>query len=217
MIRIPAGQVLTRLGVESVGELKLQKLLNRVPYIGPSGPWVAGGAVRRTFTGEPLDSDFDFFFKNQEQLNAFKQGLESVGAKLVSFNDMNETWIIPDEFDSNEYEGINKRYTYIQSAKIQLIKFKFFDTLEEVLDAFDYTIAQFGFDGIDFVMSEFSLWDVARKRLVPHKITYGTSSVRRMLKYASQGYTVCQGCIGTVLEQIAEDPTRIEKEVVYID
>jgi hypothetical protein len=66
-------------------------------------------------------------------------------------------------------------------------------------------------------MSDFALYDAARKRLVPHKITYATSSVRRLLKYADQGYTVCQGCIGELLDQVAANPRIIEAQIQYID
>jgi hypothetical protein len=33
----------------------------------PEGPWIAGGAIRRTLLQEPLASDIDYFFRDEEQ------------------------------------------------------------------------------------------------------------------------------------------------------
>lgn len=46
---------------------------------------------------------------------------------------------------------------------------------------------------------------------------YGASTVRRLLKYCKQGYTACQGTFVTLLKQIADDPSRIQGEVEYVD
>lgn len=63
-----------RLGVKSLDETKLAKALKRLPGLGAGGPWIAGGAVRRTVNGESLDSDFDFFFANEKQADDFGIG-----------------------------------------------------------------------------------------------------------------------------------------------
>ena len=107
--------------------------------------------------------------------------------------------------------GKNKAQT------IQLLRMSFEPAIDAVLDSFDFTICQFGFDGSDLVCGPFSLWDLARKRLAMHKITFGASSVRRMTKYSKQGFTFCQGTIVTILEAIAKDPTKIQAEVDYVD
>lgn len=218
MLRLKVNDVLSRLGVESAQDLTLIKALDRLPSISASGPWIAGGAVRRTFTGEPLDSDFDLFFASKAQLDDYRTQIEKSGAFKISGNDTNETYILPAEgIEFNEYEGDDKNLKKVPEMKIQLIKIAFYDSIEAVLDSFDFTVSQFGYDGTYFVVSDFALWDVARKRLVPHKITFATSSVKRMLKYASQGYVVCAGCISNVLEQVSNKPEIIEKDILYID
>lgn len=59
MIQIESSTLENRLGTPW-SETALHKALLRLPSIGLRGPWVAGGAVRRTLTGEPLSTDIDF-------------------------------------------------------------------------------------------------------------------------------------------------------------
>lgn len=196
------------------GELKnspLFEALKRLPSLGEFGPWVAGGAVRRTFLGSKLDTDIDFFFADSMQYNAFKSDLQAMGGLLKSENDQNSTFILPAIGLSGSPSKISPE------LKIQLIKITYYSNLNDVLDSFDYTICQFGYDGTNFVVSDFAMVDLANKKLVPHKITYGVSSLRRLLKYTNQGFTVCAGGLAEILKQVSENPSVIQQEIQYID
>lgn len=213
MIKVSKEKISERIGVESFEETVLHKALQRVPPISVSGPWIAGGAVRRTLEGRKLDSDWDFFFNTQQQLEKFGDDLRVLGGKLVKKNDKNEAWILPASVPEDT-EGEGK---FLPEMKIQLIAFQYYESAEKVIDSFDFTICQFAYDGTSIYMGDFSLWDVSRKKLVPHKITYATASVRRLLKYANQGYTVCGGAISELLQQVANTPSIIESSTLYID
>lgn len=202
-----------RLNVTEFSETVLYRALSRLPKLGGNGPWLAGGAIRKTIQGVSLDSDFDFFFKDQAQLDLFKEGLENCGARMLKQNDKNEMWILPSCIpEDTEGEGI-----YLPEMEIQLIKFRWYETAEEVIDSFDFTLCQFAYDGEWIFLSDFALWDVARRKLVPHKITYGTASLRRLIKYANQGFTACGGALSEILRQVAQDPSIIQEETLYID
>lgn len=212
-MKIHKEKICNRINVESFDETVLHRALSRLPRLSENGPWLAGGAIRKTIQCVSLDSDFDFFFKSQEQLDNFSDELRECGAKMLSQNDKNEKWILPSLIpDDVEGEGI-----YLPEMEIQLIKFRWYETAEEVIDSFDFTLCQFAYDGQNIFMSDFALWDVARKKIVPHKITFGTSSLRRLMKYANQGFTACGGCLSEILEQVARDPSVIQSETLYID
>lgn len=162
--------------------------------------WLAGGAVRRIVSGQPLDSDFDFFFTNEKQFHSAKQCLR--GKKLYE-NEFNETW---SEFD---YNGINR--------KVQLINIVH-SSVEDLFNQFDFTICQFALspNSTELFTGDFSMWDLARKRLVPHNITRPISSMRRVLKYSNQGFYACAGCLRAILEAAILNPASLD-ETQYID
>ncbi len=173
----------------------------------PGGVWVAGGAIRRTLINAYLDSDVDFFFRDSHTFEEFVRKLESnPKISLLIKNEKNSTYL----FKYADKAGLEKE------IKIQLIFIQYYPTPEELLDSFDFTICQFATDGKTVWMGKYSLWDLGRRRLAVHKITYPVASVRRMMKYGGQGFTICSGCIKELLLQSAD--VNIEGgESVYID
>lgn len=213
MIRLKAESVCNRIGVEKFSETHLVKCLARLLLVNAEGPWIAGGAVRKTLQCAPLDSDFDFFFANESQAEQFHADMTDLGAQVVSKTQKNSTYMLPAKVP----EGAEGKGVKLPELKVQAIKFQYYVSPEHVIDSFDFTLSQFAYDGSDLIVSEFALWDVARMRLVPHRITFGASSVRRMLKYANQGFAVCAGAISEVLKQVADNPDIIHSDTLYID
>jgi len=212
-VKVSANILAQRLGKESFEETILFKALSRVPELTAAGPWIAGGAVRRTVRGEKLDSDFDFFFASKEQEEKFTADLANMGARLLRKNDKNSLYILPSEIPEDmDGEGV-----YLPEMKIQLINFTYFESAEKVIDSFDFTLCQFAYDGASLYMSDFALWDAARKKLVPTRISFAVSSLRRLMKYSRQGYTVCGGALANILQQVVNDPQIINADTLYID
>ncbi len=53
-----------------ITDSRLESLALALPFrLSKDGPWIAGGAVRRTLIGQPLDSDVDVFCANQLQMD----------------------------------------------------------------------------------------------------------------------------------------------------
>lgn len=157
--------------------------------------WIAGGAVRTFCQDLPIMSDIDVFFCNELEFNTF---VAAYGGKEPTKSKFHTSFTV------GKYQ-------------VQAICIRYFESLEDVIGSFDYTICQFATDGVDLIVGPYALWDLARKKLVVHKVTYGAASVRRMLKYAKQGFTACQGTITTLLSEIAADPSLIRSDVVYVD
>lgn len=159
------------------------------------GYFIAGGAVRALLTGSPITTDVDVFFRNQGERDEFIRVYvpeEKLGTKLHT------------TFKYKEW-------------KIQAIYLDYYADMDTLLNTFDYTICMCGIDGGNLYVGEYTLWDLARKKLVVNKITYGAASLRRMLKYAKQGYTICQGTATELLKQVSDNPETIRGDIAYVD
>jgi hypothetical protein len=188
--------------MNDVEELEIFKVINELPTFFANNMWVAGGAIRRTLMGKELDSDFDLFFRNEDTLNRYAKLLVDKGANKTSSNQHQIT------------------YSLTLAGKpriIQLIKIGYYLSAKEVIDSFDFTITQFAYDGTDLYCGKYSLWDLARKRLALHKLTYGVVTMRRMIKYTNQGFTACTGVMQSILNAVIENPQVVRSEVQYVD
>uniref|UniRef100_UPI003C724CEE hypothetical protein n=1 Tax=Roseomonas chloroacetimidivorans TaxID=1766656 RepID=UPI003C724CEE len=174
--RWPLVDLLSRSTDVDFAETTLAKVLAGLPPLTSQGPWLAGGALRRTLLGQEPKSDFDMFFRDADQLAAYLSKLEASG-----FRKVRET----------------EHHVHLRGAPgemkleidVQLIRFAFYLDAEAVLDSFDFTICQFAYDGETLTAGEFALWDLGRKRLAIHRVSFPVSTMRRMIKYASQGFT----------------------------
>jgi len=204
-----------RYGRNEFDDTDFAKALARLPALTATGPWLAGGSVRRLISRLPQESDFDFFFRDQAQFDAFCEAIKGKGAKQQNESDFNVTFRLPaaeaKPVDEDSFEGGGPE------LKVQAIRVAFFETLDAVIDSFDFSICQCGFDGTDLLFGQWALFDIANKRLVPGKLSYGTSSLRRLIKYARQGFTICGGGLADMLEQVVEHPEIIQREVEYVD
>lgn len=188
--------------IDANEDIPLHGIVNELPSPAPTGPWIAGGAIRRTLLNEPLASDVDYFFRDEEQATAFAADMEARAAWIISTREQVTTYGI--KIDD-------------KTVIVQAITLAYYPTLEAVLDSFDFTITQFGYDGSDLVCGEFSLWDLARKRLALHKLSFGVSTVRRLIKYTRQGFTACGGVLASILEEVVAHPETIHREMTYVD
>lgn len=170
----------------------------------PRGAWCAGGAIRRTLAKHALDSDYDFFFKSVDAMNEWEAALPKT-LTLIRETDHHKHW-----------RGILEGSEL--SVDIQAIKFRYYDTAESVIDSFDYTITQFALDGDALVTTPYALWDLGRKKLAIHKVTYPVATMRRLLKYSNQGFTACAGCMATLLRETASNPDALAQlDIEYVD
>ena len=169
-----------------------------------NGAWLAGGAIRRTLIGHSVDSDFDFFFKSADALEAWEKGLPG-SLKLIRETEHHKHW----------------RGTIAGSElpiDIQAIRFRFYESAEQVIDSFDYTVTMFVLDDDDLVTTPYALWDLGRRKLAVHKITYPVATMRRLLKYTKQGFTACAGCLQSILKETASSPEAMgQLDIEYVD
>lgn len=186
-------------------ETTLRSVLDKLPPCSKTGPWIAGGALRRTLQGKEPESDFDFFFRDADQLRDFTERLEKQGLAKIR--------------ETEHHVHYRGRLTADGPERdIQCIRFSFYQSASAVIDSFDYTICMLAFDGITLTVGEYTLWDLGRKRLAIHKITYPVATMRRMLKYTRQGFTACKGCLTAILRAVPENPELLAQlKVEYVD
>lgn len=184
-------------------EIQLEKVLAALPKVSKNGPWICGGAIRRTINKENLDSDFDFFFNSELQAIEFVINIKvSPLIKVISEKE--------NEFNvSLQLEILDKK------IEVQVIKMSYYKSIEDCLDSFDFTICQFGYDGENLVCGDTALYDLGRKRLMLNKLTYPVASFRRVLKYTKQGYYACSGFMQEFLKAVT--PQSLNEPVKYLD
>lgn len=101
---------------------------------------------------------------------------------------------------------------------VQAIRFRFYESAEQVIDSFDYTVTMFVLDDNDLVTTPYALWDLGRRKLAVHRITYPVATMRRLLKYTKQGFTACAGCLQSILKQTADSPEAMgQLDIEYVD
>lgn len=178
--------------------------LFRVLSVVQNGAWCAGGAIRRTLLKQALDSDFDFFFRSADELAEWEKKLPATFA-LIRETEHHKHW-------KGTIEGS------ALPIEVQAIRFRYYESAADVIDSFDYTITQVALDGDKLVTTPYALWDLGRKRLAIHKVTYPVATMRRMLKYARQGFTACSGCMATLLKETATSPEALASlDIAYVD
>jgi hypothetical protein len=183
--------------------LETHPLFELLGYFGESGDfWIAGGAVRAFMLNRPITTDVDFFFKTQEAFGAFVERFGGDEGKRLA---------------ATEHHTTFKATVGETAYKVQAIKIGFYDTIEDCLDSFDFTICQLAAHGGKLYAGQYTMWDLGRKRLALHKLTYGAATVRRLLKYTSQGFTACQGCIVSLLRAVGDNPGVINSDIQYVD
>ncbi len=126
----------------------LFRVLKHLPKLSGGGPWVAGGSVWRTINNEPLNGcDIDIFFPSKKQ---YEEHCRMMNAYPYVNNILNEK--------KNKY---NTTYTvhvnegkFDKTIDVQLIGMYYNRCLDLLLDTFDFSVCQFGFDGRDIRMGD---------------------------------------------------------------
>lgn len=170
--------------VQAFGRLK--SLYEKMPAKEIS--WIAGGALRSFLVGDKV-KDLDIFSSDPEKvLSAFKS---DDSFKVGHEND----------FISNFYKD-NMCYQVIKKYKYQ--------SPQETIDSFDFTIvcAAIGQDGI--ITDERFYIDNAQRRLVVKSLPKPLSTVRRGMKYCQRGYYMCPVGLAKILKAVQENPINWE-------
>lgn len=181
----------------------------------PDGAIIAGGFALSVVMEEKTAKDIDIFFTSKE---AFHNTLE------LFLNP-------PDEADAWAFKGYSRvddseikdktRYVALKHdtrPHVQLLKMTWYQDAEHVIDSFDFTISQFAFTNRNFVYNGEAMMDVARKRIVLHRMQFPASTMRRLIKYTQKGFYACPGSMVKICEEIQKFKGEPDiSQVVYVD
>lgn len=152
---------------------ELAKIKEACAFFEPEGAFIAGGALTSAFTGTTIN-DVDIYFKSKE---AF------IAAVDMAYEE--RLWCVA---------ATDRAVTFIRGNDvIQLMHFDFFQTAEDIFDAFDFTVvmAAFDMDSNEFIFHEDFFKHASQRFLRFHNGTrYPYGSLMRVLKYQQRGYTI---------------------------
>lgn len=170
------------------------------------GPWVAGGAARKLWYGEDwINGDVDVWFSSQSQFDRANQLLtEFVTQSALSEHHTTaaETFYhaptqrkVPIHKTANAitFNLSLSRISTKDVAKIQLINKRWFPSLEDVFQYFDFTVCKFATDGKNLVTQQDAMLHCASRDLVLNRdrtqdIDDPYVLAKRTIKYGFYGF-----------------------------
>lgn len=181
----------------SLIQLKPDDMRGVEPPIKPiAGCFICGGAVRRWFNDREKLSDVDVFAPSAEHHVNFMKSLPSAE---VSSDHANAT-----------------TYT-VDGVLVQCIK-KYFPTLQDTIESFDFNVCQFGWCESGIFATAPAIIGVLRGHLAVNKLVkaFATDSLRRAFKYQRKGFSPCLGTIRDLalgLRELTEEEIKTQIEI----
>ena len=162
---------------------ELFRVLRFLPRPQENGPWLAGGAVWKAIENHPITHDFDFFFSSQEQCSQWVRTLNSIPYVHHIVGEKSNKYNTTYQFHIHD-RGYNK------TIAVQCVCFKFWSSLEELLDGFDFTACQFGFDGYRMLVGDTSFEDLRTRTIRFNKVHDSVATAVHLDKYIKKGFKI---------------------------
>lgn len=170
-----------------------------------NGPWVAGGSVRKVWQGLPWrNEDIDFFFNGATQFGAMINRIDEFGVvdKYKHVTDNAITYKIrtdPEGVEIQKNSSIwnlsclkevtdEANYSEKCTLKIQMIQKRWFATAMDLLDSFDFGVAQFVTDGNVIIATNQAIHDCENKVIRCNPKHIQEIKPNRLIKYAAYGF-----------------------------
>lgn len=153
--------------------------------------WIAGGAARRLFAGQPLgQSDLDIFFSSVNDMGLVRRSLFEMGFLQRYHSNRAETWVSGGGLDQFARSMLLLNAgTSVQLCSSESSAGLAYPDLEALFRSFDFTVAMFAFDGQRLFAAEGAVEDLQDRRLRVLNPSVKVPSVVRMLKYLDEGFT----------------------------
>ena len=156
-----------------------------------NGPWIAGGAALRWWQGQPVgDSDIDVFCASAKQAEEVIERIKDYGR-----------WQRKHESDNAVTLSYWSKEDSFKIWTIQIIKRRYFKSLEDIINSFDMTVCEIGTGGNEWVLGKQTAKDI-RERNLRLKMPLQPDALKRVVKYWTYGYLPVEG----VLEAVQNNP-----------
>lgn len=168
------------------------------------GAWIAGGAARCLFLGSPIN-DIDVWYPNEK---LWQHACHAVNRYRVSspYETDNATTItVSSDWTKENKESLTNGASIdwldvlktttsiftdntINEYKVQMIKKKFYNNIEEIFNDFDFSVCKVATDGQgEFIFDNLALEDIAHQRLRCTRYS-PEGFLTRFIKYNIYGY-----------------------------
>jgi hypothetical protein len=155
------------------------------------GPWIAGGAALHWWQGQPVgDSDIDVFCASAKQAEEVIERIKDYGR-----------WQRKHESDNAVTLSYWSKNDSFKIWTIQIIKRRYFKSLEDIINSFDMTVCEIGTGGNEWVLGKQTAKDI-RERNLRLKMPLQPDALKRVVKYWTYGYLPVEG----VLEAVQNNP-----------
>jgi hypothetical protein len=134
--------------------------------------------IRRWIEEEDMDSDFDLFFSSEE-------GKRTAETKLFS-EGYAEFFRCPE----GKLTSFKLEYDDDSPTVVQCVSNRYYESSEELIDTFDFTVSQFALGSRYLLTGDLSLLHLDAKVLRLHSLPYPAATMRRMMKYRDSGYWI---------------------------
>jgi len=164
-----------------------------------NGPWIAGGATLRWYQTQPVgENDIDIFCSSEEQANSVIERIKSYGRYSTKFESENAVTLSYHDKKGDKY------------WTLQIIKRRYFMSLQDVIDNFDISVCQIGTCGNNWLLGKNTARDI-RERNLRMNVPLQPDAAKRLVKYWTYGYRPVDG----LLEAVQTNP--VAKKVFEID
>lgn len=183
-----------------------------------TGPWIAGGAARRLWFGEPwTNGDVDIWFADPMQFERARGLLDAFVRQSVLYDHALTPWTIassssprPIHESSNAitYRVLLSNVTSGDIAAAQIIRTRWMKDVADIFGYFDFTVCKFATDGNELVAAEDALEHANIRRLMINSTARRESArvcPRRVIKYGLYGFQADAEIMRHFIEQRARD------------
>jgi len=170
---------------------KIEKILPGINF------WIAGGALRNIMESSTARTDIDIFSDQPLKIN---QILDKIGQ--------------PGQPKLHSKEYLVNINAGLVTDRLDIVQ-KSYKNLQETLESFDFTNSAIGIDKASIMLHERFNKDLVSKSLVPLKISSPVATLRRIMKFAAQGYTMKFNQMREVLQQIQKLKIEDEPVITY--
>lgn len=184
----------------------IEYILEILPKCHSNGPWVAGGSLLRTLTGESfLDGDIDVFFQNKQQFENYVYELVSNSSSDEPHNDHNDRtnkhYIVKHRTPTEWHTTIVLEYLG-REWKIQCVKFIYFNCIESLFNSFDFDICMLAYDGESLFSDNQTLDAIKNKKIALRNIKYPAVTLYRLVKYMRRGYDISDSDVQLIVKSL---------------
>jgi hypothetical protein len=192
-----------------VEDEKFSKIFSRYCNL-ETGPWIAGGSVRKLWEGKPWQiQDVDFFFRNPQQFTDLTSRINEFGKVEQEYKTNNaSTYTIycgptknPTIWDLDtlveETDGYNKKDNWLT---VQLVQKRWHSSAWQLINDFDLGLSQFVTDGSIILATEQAVKDATDGIIRANKNSLAEVTPMRLTKYCAYGFEPDLDLLKTVLK-----------------